>query len=124
MDLPDASRSLIWCSHVLEHIADDGRALSEIGRVLEPGGLVVLRFLFADRQTYEDVKVVTEADRLTHFLQEDHVRLYGLDLQRRIEAAGLVCEILSTSDLPETDQVRYGIRTPLYREVFFCQRPH
>jgi len=42
LDIPDQSRTLIWCSHVLEHIPDDRKALTEMFRVLEPGGLAVL----------------------------------------------------------------------------------
>ena len=39
LQLPDASRTLVWCSHVLEHVPADAKALREIHRVLAPGGL-------------------------------------------------------------------------------------
>src|SRR5207245_139121 len=34
IDLPDCSKTLVWCSHVLEHILEDGKALAEMFRVL------------------------------------------------------------------------------------------
>jgi len=36
LELADCSKTLVWCSHVLEHVPDDRKALSEIYRVLEP----------------------------------------------------------------------------------------
>lgn len=35
---PDEAFDVIWCAHVLEHVLDTGRALSEVRRVLKPGG--------------------------------------------------------------------------------------
>src|SRR5258706_8650655 len=35
---PDADFDVVIANHVLEHVADDGRALAEIRRVLRPGG--------------------------------------------------------------------------------------
>jgi len=40
--LPSESVSLILCSEVIEHIPDSERALSEMHRVLRPGGLLIL----------------------------------------------------------------------------------
>ncbi len=44
-DLPhaDGSFDLVVCNDVLQHLADDRRALAEIGRVLRPGGLLHAR---------------------------------------------------------------------------------
>ncbi len=38
LELPDASKSLIWCSHVLQQVEADRQALREMYRVLSPGG--------------------------------------------------------------------------------------
>lgn len=123
LDLPDQSRTLVWCSHVLEHIPDDAKALSEIYRVLKPGGLMVLQVPIGGPTTYEDPAVTGEQERLDKFLQEDHVRLYGLDLRERIEKAGFECEVLSTADMSQADQVLYSLRHPVFREIFVCRRP-
>jgi SAM-dependent methyltransferase len=80
----------VIANHVLEHVREDRRALAEIHRVLKPGGSAVLQTPFSRvlRRTLEDPGINT--DRLRHgvYGQEDHVRLYGLDLMERIAAAG------------------------------------
>lgn len=123
IDLPDESRTLVWCSHVMEHIPDDRKALSEIFRVLAPGGLAVLQVPVRGDVTYENPAIQDDQGRLDHFLQEDHVRLYGRDFKQRIEEAGFLCELLSTESLPLDVQSLYSLRTPLYREVFVCRKP-
>lgn len=122
IDLPDASKTLIWCSHVLEHIPDDAKALSEVYRVLAPGGWLVVQVPIQGQHTYEDDKVTSAADRLSHFLQEDHVRIYGLDIVSRFERAGLACEVLSIADLPSAKRILYGLKTKFYGEVFLCRK--
>lgn len=123
LDLAAGTKTLIWCSHVLEHIPADRQALREMFRVLAPGGLLVLQVPVRGDTTYEDPAVVSEAARLQAFLQEDHVRLYGLDLKSRAEDCGFTCDVLSTDTLPAEARIRYGLRTPLYRHVFVCRRP-
>jgi len=123
LELPDGCKTLVWCSHVLDDIPDDRKALSEIFRVLAPGGILVLQVTIGGETTYEDSSVVTKADRLQKFLWEDHVRLYGRDLKERIEDRGFECQILSVADLPSSEQTLYSLDSPRYREVFFCRRP-
>jgi SAM-dependent methyltransferase len=38
---PDNSFDVIYCSHVLEHVPEDRRAMRELARVLKPGGWAV-----------------------------------------------------------------------------------
>jgi SAM-dependent methyltransferase len=123
IDLPGASKTLIWCSHVLEHVSDDRKALAEMFRVLSPGGLLILQVPIRGDTTFEDAGVQSEAERLGKFLQEDHVRLYGLDLAQRIERSGFICETLSTANLPVSEQILYSLNATLYRDVFVCRRP-
>jgi len=123
LELPDRSSTLIWCSHVLEHIADDKKALMELYRVLEPGGLLVLQVPIGGNTTYEDEAVTSDEQRLEKFLQEDHVRLYGRDLLQRIERAGFDCELLTTADMSFRERTLHGVGHPLYREVFLARRP-
>ena len=89
LDLADNSFDLIICSHVLEHV-DDRVALRELFRVLAPGGLVVLMTPVIEgwTTTYENPDVRTDDERILHFLQSDHVRLYGADVRDRIRTAG------------------------------------
>jgi len=123
IDLPDQDRSLIWCSHVMEHIPDDTQALRELYRVLKAGGLLMLQVPIAGEHTFEDDSVQTDDGRLEHFLQEDHVRLYGLDFAERIRKVGFTCEVLSVRSLPADQQKLHALDADLYREVFLCRRP-
>ena len=121
--LPDASFTLVWCSHVLEHILDDAAALNEAFRILAPGGQLVLQVPIGGEATLEDPTVTDDDARLETFLQEDHVRLYGRDIARRIEAAGFECEMLSSASLTQAERSLYAVGHPVFREVFLCRRP-
>jgi SAM-dependent methyltransferase len=123
LDLPDACRSLVWCSHVLEHIEDDRAAIGEMYRVLEPGGLAVLQVPIDGPNTYEDFTIRDEAGRLAAFQQVDHVRVYGLDLAERLRAAGFEVEVLSVYDLAEKLVRRHALARPMTNEVFVCRKP-
>lgn len=96
MGLPfaDASFDYVLCSHVLEHVPDDGQAMRELLRVLKPGGAAVLQVPLALKRevTDEDPTVTSEADRLIRFAHEDHVRLYGRDFADRLAAQGFTVE--------------------------------
>ena len=54
IDLPDVCKTLVWCSHVLEHIPDDRKALSEVFRILAPGGMLIVQVPIRGETTYED----------------------------------------------------------------------
>lgn len=42
LPFPDASFDLVWASEVIEHVADTARWLSEVRRVLKPGGRLLV----------------------------------------------------------------------------------
>lgn len=123
LPLPDAGFSLVWCSHVLEHIEDDGKAIAELFRVLRPGGAAVIMVPVYGDSTYEDPSIRSPQERLKHFKQEDHVRLYGLDVADRLRSAGFAVEVLRVADLPAALVERQALDYPSTREVFFCTRP-
>lgn len=93
LDLPDDSFDVIYCSHVLEHVPDDRRAMRELYRVLRPDGWAVLHVPILRETTFEDSSVTTPEDRERVFGQCDHVRIYGRDYVDRLREAGFdVCE--------------------------------
>src|SRR5919202_1787009 len=49
LPLEHRSVDLVWCSEVLEHVADTGGLLSEVRRVLEPGGRLLVTVPFHGR---------------------------------------------------------------------------
>lgn len=92
MPFQDQTFNVVLCNHVLEHVENDSKALSEINRVLKPGGWAILQVPFfapIPAATLEDKSIVAAKDRERLFGQDDHVRKYGLDYPQRIEQAGL-----------------------------------
>lgn len=65
--------------HVLEHVrCNAALVLQQINRVLAPGGYHVFGVPFWSRQYREDLSSeLTDADRLSRFGHEDHVRSFG-----------------------------------------------
>lgn len=89
IDEPDGKYDLIICFHVLEHIEKDAEAIKELFRVLKKGGKCFLQTPFKDGEIYENPAIQTSAERLEHFGQEDHVRIYSVaGLSQRIEKEG------------------------------------
>ena len=86
---PDASFDLIICYHILEHIPDDLKAMQELSRVLKPNGICLIQTPFKSGSTYEDPRIITPEDRLEHFGQEDHLRIYSIaNLLQRLKNNG------------------------------------
>jgi len=88
----DHTFDVILCSHVLEHVQDDRKAISELYRVLKPGGWAILMVpIDLDRATtFEDPSVIDPKERERLFGQHDHVRWYGRDFLTRLEQAGFI----------------------------------
>lgn len=89
-DLPveDGAFDLVLCSHVLEHVADDRRAMAEFRRVLAPNGHAIINVpLRSSFVTDEDPTVRTPEERKRRFGQEDHLRWYGWDIVDRLQQA-------------------------------------
>ncbi len=84
---------VVICNHVLEHVENDMKALSEIKRILKKTGFAILMVPidFKRHNTYEDPKIKTSKEREKHYWQSDHRRLYGLDYSERLAKAGLYC---------------------------------
>ncbi|HEV2364272.1 MAG TPA: methyltransferase domain-containing protein [Caulobacteraceae bacterium] len=97
----DESFDFVIANHVLEHVADDRRALGEVRRVLARGGKAILQTPFAAglARTWEDEAVAGAAARRQAFGQEDHVRLYGRDIFERFAGAGLQPRVRAHADL-------------------------
>ncbi len=102
---------LILCSHVLEHVPNDTKAIQEIGRVLKPSGIAYIMVpLFEELEnTYENSKANTPELRAQFFGQHDHVRKYGLDFRNKLEQPGFKVEIISFADrFSESEKIRLG----------------
>ena len=99
INLPANSIDLILCYHILEHIHDDEKAMSELFRILKPTGECFIQTPFKEGKIYEDRSKQTKEERKQHFGQEDHVRVYSISgLKSRLEDNGFKVEKLSFSN--------------------------
>ncbi|HXW25119.1 MAG TPA: methyltransferase domain-containing protein [Xanthobacteraceae bacterium] len=93
----DASFDIVLCSHVLEHVSDDRRAMRELHRILRADGfaIVMVPLVHGVDETNEDPAVDTPELRWKYFGSGDHVRQYGKrDFAERLAAAGFAVERL------------------------------
>jgi len=104
----DNTFDIIFCSHVLEHIEDDHKAMQQLLRILKPDGFALLMVPIKENfngrvidKTFEDFSIVTPEERERVFGQKDHVRIYGRDYKDRLEKAGFHVKIIKlTQSLP------------------------
>ena len=104
MPLPDGRFDAVTCLDVLEHIRDDGRALSELLRVTRPGGAIVV--------TVPAYPSLWSA----HDVANEHFRRYRRTTLRRL-AADAGCEFVRDTHfnaflLPPIAIVRRLLRQP------------
>lgn len=85
---------VVFCNHVLEHVTDAKQCMSELYRVMKPGGFGIFQVPqdFTREVTYEDPSIVTPEEREKHFWQYDHVRLFGLDYPEWLRSVGFTVE--------------------------------
>lgn len=89
IDLGTNGIDLIICYHILEHIDEDLLAMSELFRVLKPNGIAIIQTPFTDGVIYENPSIKTPEERLKHFGQDDHVRIYSeIELKNRLQKTG------------------------------------
>ncbi len=126
IDLPNESFDVILCNHVLEHIPDDRLAMSEILRVLKPGGWAVLQVPIALNleTTIEDPSCNDEQERLRRFGQIDHFRVYSrADYVSRLRSVGwLVEEVDFVRELSEAEIEKYRVSRD--EIIFLCRKPN
>jgi len=119
---PDESFDVIYCSHVLEHVPDDRRAMREFRRTLKPGGWALLLVPITATTTFEDPTVTDPKERLRLFGQKDHVRRYGPDYVDRLRDEGFEVQVSRSEDFLSPEEIhRMGI-TEAAGEIYHCTK--
>jgi SAM-dependent methyltransferase len=121
---PDASFDVVICSHVLEHVPDDRRAIAELARVVRPDGMALVVVPIKRATTVEYL------DPSPHPLYPDgylrtgahgHVRVIGSDYTERLTAVGLQVEVIDyAASLTAEERATHAIEQG---EWFFVCRP-
>lgn len=131
LELPYAEESfdIVICNHVLEHVADDRRALREIRRVLRADGYAIVMSPIdaALTSTLEDPRVRSPSDRHRVFGQSDHLRRYGRDFATRVAGEGFDVDTIRYIDaLDEQKIAREGLRREggafAEDDIFMCRK--
>jgi len=111
MNFGDSCFDFIICNHVLEHIQDDRKVMSELFSVLKLGGEAILQAPISkyNKEAFEDFSIISPEEREKYFGQKDHVRIYGKDYKERLERVGIKLKLydikkdLSIQDIKSMD---------------------
>lgn len=117
----DQSFSVIICSHVLEHVQDDKKAIRECYRVLNNNGWAIFVVPVSANETFEDSSIIDPEERIKLFGKSDHVRKYGSDFVTRLTNAKFKVDIIEVSDLvDEENAALMGIFSA--GKIFYCTK--
>lgn len=111
--LEDNRFDVIFCNHVMEHVNDAHRCMSELYRVMKPGGWGIMQVPqdFSREETLEDPAIISPEDREKFYWQKDHVRLFGKDYPNWLRKAGFtVTEFDKESSYSKELLQRYRIQ--------------
>lgn len=117
---PDETFDVIYCSHVLEHVVDDKKAMCEIYRVLKTDGWAILIVPITTNKTQEDLSITEPEKRLKLYGHEDHVRRYGIDFIDRLENVGFKVNVTDPSGFLNMKAIEeYGLAQDAGK-IFYC----
>jgi SAM-dependent methyltransferase len=120
MSMSDVARfDRVYASHVMEHVPDDAVVLRNLLAALKSGGEAWLLVPLWTKASEDGPADLSGRERERRFGQWDHVRQYGRDFAKRIEAAGFAVEMIDATTLPP-DQVRL---MALADTLFLARRP-
>ena len=121
----DQTFDVIYCSHVLEHVPDDIKALKELFRVLKDNGWALIMVPVMNEYTFEDSSVTNPEERERVFGQSDHVRRYGPDFLDRLKEAGFTVKKNLLNDFLSEEQIkRYALDyiKPQENPIYLCTK--
>ncbi len=117
----DNTFDIIHCSHVLEHVPDDLRAMRQLYRVLKHGGCAIVAVPITAKETFQDPSVTTPAERERIYGQYDHLRRYGPDIEQRLNKAGFDVQCVRPQDFIATEDI--ALMRIKDARIFLCRKP-
>lgn len=120
----DDSVDLFICNHVLEHVPDVPLALSEIVRVLKPGGTAILQVPIAMKldESIEMPLDSTGDERVELVGQDDHLRLFNqLEYQAVLKGAGFELELYDAFE--DNDRLATQWQLDPFEKLHLCRKP-
>jgi SAM-dependent methyltransferase len=114
---------VVFCNHVMEHVADYMQCMKEIHRVLKPNGWAIIQSPqdWTKATTFEDPTITDPKEREKVFWQNDHLRLFGRDYNKVLEKAGFrVKEDRFVQEMPKSKSERYAL--PLEEIIYYCEK--
>lgn len=124
----DNTWDCVICFHVLEHVENDIRGMKEIYRILKQGGQAFIQIPIwpsESHPTYENPLITDSRDRKINYGQEDHLRIYGLDVADRLKSAGFNVSPIRYKEVFSSEEInRFGLENSSgISEVFFiCEK--
>ena len=113
-----------FCNHVMEHVDDDIKAMSELHRVLKPGGWAIIQSPqdWSRADTFEDPTITDPKEREKHYWQDDHLRLFGRDYGQRLEKGGFKVreDRFVMNELTPAEVKHFAL--PANEVIYFCQK--
>ena len=107
---PDGAFGGVYCSHVLQDVRDDRRAMAEVFRVLGPGGWAILNVPIKAARTIDHQDAPLHVRDAADPRPPEHLRTYGPDFHCRMAAVGFAVRVVTAGDLAAPpEQARLGI---------------
>ena len=96
LSFDDSSFDIVICNHVLEHVFNERKAMTEIYRVLRKGGKAILQVPISPilKETISEPSITDGKILEQKFGQKDHVRLFGADYTSELKSCGFAVETL------------------------------
>lgn len=124
MPFADAAFHGIYCSHVLQDVKDDRRALAELFRVLKPGGWAIVNVPVNAPRTVDHQEAPLKPRRGTDPRPAEHLRTYGADFAERMAGAGFQMRVVAADSLvPAGEQRRFGIASEAAGSIHCGTKP-
>jgi SAM-dependent methyltransferase len=116
------SFDVVICNHVLEHVEDYKKVMSELCRVMKVGswGIFQVPIDINNPITMEE-NITSPEERERIYGQKDHLRLFGRDYSKKLAAAGFkVTEVDFIKELSSEQVERYAL--PKDEIIYFCEK--